>query len=47
MINDSVFGKKALNYWGTSYYNQINRFMVGIKNDVSLERGKPHLSKNV
>ncbi len=49
---DSVFGKRVLTYWEnmvTPDYNQMNGFMVGIDNYIYLflERGKPHLSKNV
>ncbi len=47
---DSVFGKRVLMYWEnrrTPDDSQMNGFMVGIGNYIFLERGKPHLSKNV
>ncbi len=47
---DSVFGKRELTYWenrATPDYKLMNGFMVGIENYIFLERGKPHLSKNV
>ena len=50
IIFDSVFGKRVLTYWknrGISDYSQMNGLMEGIENYIFLERGKPHLSKNV
>ena len=50
LTNDSVFGKRVLTYWenrGTSDYSKMNGFMVGIGYYIFLERGNPHLSKNV
>ena len=47
---DSVLGKRVLTYWenrGNGDYNKMNGFMVGMENYTFLERGNPHLSKNV
>ena len=49
-LYDSVFGKRVIMYWenrGTLDYSPMNGFMVGTENYIFLERGKPHLSKNV
>ena len=37
-------------YWkniGTPDYSYMNEIIVGIENYIFLEKGKPHLSKNV
>ena len=50
MTFDSVFGKRVLTYWenrGTPGCDQMDGFMIAIENYIFLERGKPHLSKNV
>ena len=41
MTFDSLFGKRVLTYWenkGNPNYSQMNGFMVGIENDIFLER---------
>ena len=44
------YGKRILMYWeirGNSDCRQMNGFIAGIGNYIFLERGKPHLSKNI
>ena len=47
---DSELGKRVLTYWenrGDLDYNQMNVFIVAVKNYIFLERRRPHLSINV
>ncbi len=50
LIYDSVFRKRVLTYCenrGNLKYYQMDIFIATMKNYIFLDRGEPHLSKNI